>query len=94
MRSYDIGSKNQPFPRTRPVVEIKPHSLVQESVDCSELRWWSVIPERNPKAFVADYYPPNWSLTNVRELTTVRAFNLHGLDGVQIDVRDWTPESG
>lgn len=94
MMAHRQGSKKQPFPVRRPEIVITELQTKPFSVDCPELRWWSIIPKVGEWALFARYHPPQWKLTDIYEMQAVRPAKIHDIDGVEIDISEWKPKTG
>lgn len=94
MTVHKKGAKKQPFPLHRPEIVIKKLQTKPFSVDCPELRWWCIIPKVGERALFAMYHPPQWKLTDIYEMQAVRPAKIHDIDGVEIDISEWKPETG
>lgn len=93
MNDQKQTSKYQPFPAVRPEIVITESSVEPFSVDCRELPWWFGIPEVGDRTLWAIYDPPDWKLSGVTEMHAVRLAQVHDLDGVEINVNQWDPET-
>lgn len=82
------------FPSQRPNIVITESDAPTFAVNCPELRWWAIIPRTGEQASWAAYNPPDWSLAEVAELRAVRPAKIHDIEGVEIEVRQWKPDSG
>ncbi|MEK9137532.1 MAG: RNA polymerase sigma factor, partial [Bacteroidota bacterium] len=94
MSTRKPGSKKQPFPLRRPEIVITEVDAEPFSVDCRELPWWFGIPEVGDRTLWATYDPPEWNLTSVSDMQAVRPARIHDLEGVEINVGEWEPETG
>lgn len=90
------GSENeaQPFPCRRPEITIKPSRAKLFDVDCRELRWWFGRPVVGDKTHWGIYDPPDWRISYVTEMRGVQEARIHDLDGVEIEVDEWSREGG
>jgi len=94
MSTRKPGAKKQPFPLRRPEIVIAEVNAEAFSVDCSELRWWCIIPKVGEHALFANYEPPDWKLTEVEEMHAVRLARVHDAEGIEIDINTWKPKTG
>jgi RNA polymerase sigma-70 factor (ECF subfamily) len=94
MESQTKAVKKPAFPARRPKIVFEESTEPPYAVDCPELRWWSIIPRLGEQASWASYSPPGWKLTEVTELRVVRPAKVHSVEGVEIEVRPWKPETG
>ena len=94
MRARKPGSKSQPFPRRRPEIVITPVDTKPFGVDCPELRFWWIVPEVGKRALAASYDVLDGRLTGVIELRAVRPAEIEGIEGVEIEHDDWSPDKG
>ncbi|MFO7900171.1 MAG: hypothetical protein R6V58_14070 [Planctomycetota bacterium] len=83
-----------PFPRTRPGIVIGPSRAEPFAVECPELRWWFAVPAPGERTRWATYDPPTGGLSGASDLRAVRPARVHGVDCVEIEVRDWEPKAG
>lgn len=83
-----------PFPAQRPQIVISPSIEPLFAVNCPELRWWSIIPRSGEIASWAAYNPPDWSLAERAELQVIRPAQVHDVEGVEIEVRQWKAKEG
>ncbi len=88
------GSKKQPFPIQHPEIVITEIEAEPFSVDCPELRWWFIVPKIGERVLYGTYDPTAWKLTEVHEIQVVRPGRVHDLDGVEIDIHTWNPQTG
>jgi len=63
-------------------------------VDRRELPGYPIIPEVGSRATLGFYDPPEWTLTGVTDLRAVHPARIHGVDGVEIEVRDHEWDAG
>ncbi len=82
------------FPLIRPEIRITELDEPPFTVDCRELRSWSIIPVVGEQAAYADYALPEWKLIEVSSMQALRAAQIHDVDGVEINVQGWKPEAG
>ena len=82
------------FPAVLPRIQITEIDEPPFAVDCRELRTWAIIPALGEEAFTADYGLPGWTLSEVTAMRAMRAAEVHGVEGVEIEVRQWKPEVG
>ncbi|MBI1924617.1 RNA polymerase sigma factor [Candidatus Poribacteria bacterium] len=94
MSTRKSGTKKQPFPLRRPEIVITEIEAEPFSVDCPELRWWCIVPQIGERALFAEYSPPEWKVTRVYEMRGVRPAEVHGVEGIEIDVNRWEPGTG
>ena len=87
-------ARRQPFPDFRPEIKIAPLEIEPFTVDCLELKWWSIIPAIGNKAGLAEYYLPDWKVDAVRQLSAVRQAWIHEVEGVEVEMRTWERETG
>ncbi len=87
-------TKRQPFPLRRPEVVITQMNAEPFSVDCPELRWWFIVPEISERSLFANYTPMAWELSEVHEIKAVRPAIVHDVDGVELEIHTWEPQSG
>ncbi|NKB70716.1 MAG: sigma-70 family RNA polymerase sigma factor [Candidatus Latescibacteria bacterium] len=86
--------QGQPFPLERPPIAIEEMEIEPFAVDCPELRWWLVVPRLGEEALQARYSAPDWQLGEVNRMRAVRPAEVHGLEGVEVDVEQWDGEDG
>lgn len=89
MDAPKIGSKAQPFPRVRPEVAIAPSRAKPFVVRSRLLPGWGVPLEVGAARWMAWYDPPDWRLTSVSYMPVTRQAEVHGLDGVEIEMVGW-----
>lgn len=94
MTPQNIAESPPGFPPIRPEIRIIELQEAPFAVDCQELRSWSIIPRVGEQASSADYSLPEWKLSEVSTMQALRAAKVHKVDGVEIEVRRWKPESG
>ena len=94
MSVRERGTREQPFPEKRPEIEIRPSDAGPFAVDCRELRWWFGQPVVGDSTIWTIYDPPDWTLSSVTHMRAVLQARIHDLDGVEIEVDDWSPEDG
>ncbi len=82
------------FPLGRPDIVITEGDEPPFAVDCRELRQWSIIPRVGEWASWADYDLPGWKLTEAVEARALHPAKVHDVEGVQIEIRPWKPETG
>ena len=82
------------FPLQRPEIAIRKLDMEPFAVDCPELRWWLVVPRLGEEAEQATYKAPDWRLGEVNRLRAVRPAQVHGLEGVEVEVEEWSEEAG
>lgn len=82
------------FPLVRPDIVITESDEPPFAVDCRELRQWSIIPRVGEWASWADYDLPGWKLTEAVEARALHPATVHDVEGVQIEIRPWKPETG
>ena len=84
------------FPARRPEITITPSRAKPFAVDCRELPSWFLIPEIGERTTWVIYNPPDWRLTNLTDLRVVRPATIHGVDCVEIELRDddWEEDEG
>jgi len=88
------GSKRQPFARKRPTIEITRSHAKPFAVDCRELRWCFGRPIVGERTLWATYDAPDWRLTSATEMVALRPARVNDVAGVEIQVNDWSPETG
>ena len=88
------GVKRQPFPGRRPEIRITESRAQPFAIDCRELRWWFGLPEIGDCTLWATYDPPEWRLSGVTEMDAQGPAEIHGLEGVEVEVNQWEPETG
>jgi hypothetical protein len=94
MSVHERGTGEQPFPERRPEIEIETSDARPFAADCRELRWWFGQPVVGDSTLWAIYDPPEWTVSSVTHMRAVRQARIHDLDGVEIEVDDWTREGG
>lgn len=94
MTAQNTSESPPGFPLTRPEIRIIELQEPPFAVDCQELRSWSIIPRVGEQASTADYSLPEWKLGEVSVMQALRAAKIHKVEGVEIEVRRWQPESG
>lgn len=87
------------FPLACPQIAITELDEPPFAVDCQELRSWPIIPRVGEQAASADYMLTQADLTQfkIAEVTTLQALRtavIHGVGGVEIEVRSWKPDTG
>ena len=92
--THKPDTKMQPFPLRRPEVVITEINAEPFSVDCPELRWWFIVPEIGERSLFANYTPMAWELSEVHEIKAVRPAIVHDVDGVELEIHTWEPQSG
>ena len=93
MKRPMIGSTGQPFPLTRPEVSVTPSRARPFAVDCRCLASFGVGLDVGADGWMAWYDPPDWRLTSVSYMQTLRPAEIHGLDGVEIQMLEWEPSA-
>jgi hypothetical protein len=83
-----------PFPQTRPDVEIAESEEPIGGVDCVELRWWFGIPRPGDRTMRASYDAEALELVRVTDMEAAGTATVHGVDCVEVRVREWSAESG
>lgn len=94
MPTRKSGSMSQPFPCELPSLRIVPSRAKPFTVDRRELPWWFGIPEVGDLTLWTIYDPPEWKLTSVTEMRATRPAEIHGVSGVEVEVREWAPQAG
>lgn len=94
MRTRKQGTKQQPFPRRRPAIAITPSQAKPFAVDCREMRWWFGLPEVGDRTLWSTYDPPDWKISSATAMAAVQPAQVHGMDGVEVEVDEWHPASG
>lgn len=89
MNSPKIGSATQPFPPTRPEIVITPSEAEPFVLDDYRMPGFGIAPAVGATSWMAWFDPPDWRLTSVSYMQTVRPAVIHGLDGVEIQMLDW-----
>lgn len=89
MQKPKFGTTEQPFPEKRPEIRVEPSSSELFKVTISQITGFGVPMEIGAEAWMAWYDPPSWSLTSVTYQNTIRACEVHGLEGLEIESRDW-----
>jgi len=89
MKPPELGTKSQPFPRTRPEITVAPSQAKPFVVESRRMPGFGVPLEVGAMAWMAWYDPPDWRLTSVTYERVVRPAEVHGLDGVEIEMLDW-----
>ena len=89
MKPPKLGSKAQPFPRTRPEITITPSRARPFVVQSRLLPGFGIPLEVGATTWMAWYDGPDWRLTSVSYEHVVRPAEVHGLDGVEIEMLDW-----
>jgi hypothetical protein len=85
----EFGASKQPFPVKRPEVRIEPSSCEPFVVILKRNPSFGVAMERGAEAWMAWYDPPDWMLTSVTYQYVSRCAQVHGLDGLEIETREW-----
>lgn len=93
MNIHKIASKAQPFPKTRPEIEITPLDVEPFVIDCREMRYWSIIPEIGQRSLHVDY-DAACKMKRVWDLRATRKARIHKVEGVEIEVEEWWWEEG
>jgi RNA polymerase sigma factor (sigma-70 family) len=83
-----------PFPPVRPDIAIVESDTAPFSVDCPELRMWSIVPEPGHTASWASYAPPSWEMDGYTDLRAVGEARVHGAPCVDVQVTNWRREGG
>ena len=78
-----------PFPSMRPDVKIVESSEKISEVDCPELQWWFAVPQMGESYLWANYNGETMELESVTEMTPITAAHIHGIDCVELQVREW-----
>ncbi len=89
MAKPEFGTSVQPFPIKRPEVRIEPSSCEPFVIINKTVPSWGVVMERGAEAWMAWYDPPDWMLTSVTYQYVSRCAQIHGLDGLEIEMREW-----
>ena len=79
-----------PFPSMRPDVKIVESSEKISEVDCPELQWWFAVPQMGESYLWANYNGETMELESVTEMTPITAAHIHGIDCVELQVREWS----
>ena len=91
MKAPRVGSAAQPFPRTRPRIDVQPSRAKPFVVDGRVMPGWGVLMKEGATAWMSWYDPPDWKLANVSHMHVVRPAEIHGLEGLEIEMLDWEP---
>jgi hypothetical protein len=89
MNAPAIGSATQPFPLTRPEIEVTPSDATPFVVDDCRMPGFGIAPTVGAASWMAWYDPPEWRLTSVSHREAVRPAQVHGIDCVEIHGPDW-----
>ena len=79
----------QSFPQQRPEIAVRELDGVPFAVECPELRWWLVVPRLGEEAIQGTYKAPDWRLDCVARMRVARPAEVHGLEGVEVEVEEW-----
>lgn len=86
------------FPRERPPISVSPLDEAPFPVDCAELRWWFVRPvvgeERRWAIYDYDSQQGCWLRGGVTSLRVTAPAEIHGVEGVEIEVREEPAQDG
>ncbi len=94
MSQYAPGSLEQPFPLVRPAITITPDPGPTLEVDCREIPGYFGLVEVGDHTLWTIYDPPDWHLSNVADICAPRPARVHGVEGVEIEGRDWEAGKG
>ena len=92
MRRPEFGAGSQPFALVRPSIDVTPKEGEPFAVTSHCVPGWGVPMEVGAEAWMAWYDPPEWALTSVTYQHVVRPVVVHGLEGLEIQTRDWEAE--
>ena len=94
MQEQTTTVRKHAFPAQSPPIRIAASNVPLFSVDCPELRWWSIIPRLGEQASFAYYDASDGSFTEAVEMQAIRPARVHDVAGVEIEVRPWKREGG
>ena len=94
MTTQNAAENPTNFPSVRPEIRITELDEPPFAVDCQELRAWPIIPRVGEQASSADYFLPHWELGEAASMQALRPGKVHNVEGVEIEVRLWKPETG
>jgi hypothetical protein len=92
MQDPQFGSTCQPFPAIRPEIIIEPSTAERFAFTSAIIPGWGVPVAPDAKAWMAWYDLPDWSLTSATWQHVVRAACIHGVEGFEVEMRDWEKE--
>ena len=90
----EVGEAGHPFPQRRPEIALRELDIEPFAVESPELRWWMVVPRLGEEAVQATYKAPDWRLNAVSRMRAVRPAQVHGLEGVEVEVEEWDGDAG
>ena len=94
MGAKTAAKQTLPFPQQRPNIVITRLDEEPFVVNSPELRWWIVRPQLGDIALAGRYIPANWQLDKALQMQAIRSAEIHGIEGVEIDVDQWDSEKG
>lgn len=94
MNATDETQTVAAFPATRPNIQITPSDTPSFAINCPELRYWGIVPQIGEETSWADYYPPDWKLSEAMSIRAIRAATVHDIEGVMMEARPWKPATG
>jgi hypothetical protein len=89
MNRPQIGSAEQPFPVMRPEIAVTPSDAPPFALNDCRMPGFGIAPTVGASSWMAWYDPPDWRLTSVSYMETVRPAQVHGLECVEIQGLDW-----
>lgn len=81
-------SFSHPFPTKKPAISITESEERITQIDLPELRWWPIVPSLGHRSMSATYEAESLELSAVTEMVVTSRANVHGLDCVEIAVRE------
>lgn len=79
--------RKRSLPLHRPEVVITEIDMQPFSVDCRELNLRFIVPELGEHTLSASYHAPDWKRNETEELRVVKPALVHGVEGVEIEVK-------
>ena len=87
-----LGSKNQPFPRRRPELEIKPSRAKPFDLKLRLLPGWGFELKQGAEGLISWYDPPDWTITSVSHCQARGPARIHGIDCLELSILEWEPD--
>ena len=88
MNAPQIGSAEQPFPTTRPAVEVTPTNPKPFALDDRRMPGFGITPTVGAVSWMSWYDPPDWRLTSMQTAHAVRPARIHEVDCVELAITE------
>lgn len=83
---------NLKFPSIFPDMAITKLNNISFEVNCPELRWWFLVPEKGQSCDWGTFNYPTRTLSSLTNMRVAGKTRLHGIDCYEILVTEWTCE--